>query len=105
MFQSYEQTHVCFRVLCPFSYVIAHNIGVPWLFKMTVKPDTCLRVMTKKSSFSRFIGVFMSYCPQFWDSKAIYNDLKTQYMLEIYDPRLVVFVFYGRFHELLTMVL
>jgi hypothetical protein len=30
---------------------------------MTV--STCLRGVTKNSSFLRFSGVFMSYCPQF----------------------------------------
>jgi len=39
------------------------------------------------------MAVFMSYCPQFWGSKVIYNDLKTQHMFESYDQKLVVFVF------------
>src|SRR3954465_6421596 len=60
--------------------------------------------MTRKSSFLRFIAVFMSYCPQFWGYQAIYNDLKTQYMFESYEQKLVVFVFYGHFHELLPTV-
>ena len=47
----------------------------------------------------------MSYCPHFWGSRAIYNDLKTQYIFESYDQKLVVFVFYGHFHELLPKVL
>src|SRR3954466_6046127 len=57
--------------------------------------------MTKNSSFSCFMAVFMSYCPLFRGSRAIYSDLPTRYMLERYDQKLVVFVFCGRFHELL----
>ena len=52
-----------FCVLWPFSWVIAHNIGVPGRFKMTGRPDTCLRVMTKNSSYSCFMAIFMRNCP------------------------------------------
>ena len=98
MFESYDQTLVCFRLLCPFSEVINHNIGVPWLFKMTIKPDTCLSVMTKNSLFSCFMAVFMSYCQEFCGSKMIY-------MFESHDQAIVVFAYYGRFHELLPIFL
>ena len=54
----------CFRVLWPFSWAIAHGFGVPRRF-------TYLRVMTKNSSFSCFVAVFMSYCPKFWGSREI----------------------------------
>jgi hypothetical protein len=59
----------------------------------------------QKSLFSLCMDVFVSYCPQFWGSMAIYNDHKNRYMFEIYDQKLVVFVFYGHVHELLTTVL
>ena len=49
--------------------------------------------MTKNSSFSCFMAIFMSNCPQFWGFKAIY-------MFESYDQTLVVFAFNGNFHEL-----
>ena len=35
----------------------------------------------------------------------IYNDLETLYMFESYDQKLLVFAFYGRFHELLHTIL
>ena len=52
-----------------------------------------LRDMTRNSSFSCFMAVFMSYCQLFWGSTAIYNDLKTQRRIESYAKKLVVFVF------------
>src|SRR3954462_15937527 len=50
------------------------------------------------------MAVFMSYCPYFSGSRAICMARKTRYMFESYDQKLVVFVFYGRFHELLPIV-
>src|SRR3954465_4097219 len=50
------------------------------------------------------MSVFMSYCPQFWGSKAICMARKTRYMFESYDQKLIVFAFYGRFNELLPTV-
>ena len=43
------------------------------------------------------MAVFMSYCQLFWGSRAIYNDLKTQYRIESYAKKLVVFVFVAIF--------
>src|SRR3954464_14108365 len=74
---------------------MAHIYGVPWRFAWSIIiPLTCLREMTRKSSFSRFMAVLMSYCPLFWGSRAVYNDLKNRYMFESYDQKLVVFVFW-----------
>src|SRR3954464_10108771 len=53
--------------------------------------------MTKKSSFSCFIVVFLCYCSHFGGSTALY-------MFESYDQKLVVFAFYGRFHDLFPTV-
>jgi hypothetical protein len=39
------------------------------------------------------MGVFVSYCPQFWGSGVIYKVHDTQYMFERYDQKLVVFAF------------
>jgi hypothetical protein len=36
--------------------------------------NTCLRGMTKSSSFLHFRAVFMSYCPLIWDSVEIYKE-------------------------------
>jgi hypothetical protein len=60
--------------------------------------------MIKKSSFSRLMAVSMSYCPQFWGSRAICMACNTVYMFELYDLKLVVFAFYDCFHELLPIV-
>ena len=43
------------------------------------------------------MAVFMRYCQLFWGSRAIYNDLKTQYGIESYAKKLVVFVFVAIF--------
>jgi hypothetical protein len=40
-----------------------------------------------------FMAVFMSYCPQFWGSGAIYNANDTQYMFERHDQKLIIFAF------------
>ena len=61
--------------------------------------------MTQNLQISRFIAVFINYCPQFDGSREIYNNLKTRYMFESYDKKLVILVFYGHFHELLPIVL
>src|SRR3954470_4058143 len=37
---------------------------------MPLRPDSWLRVKTKKSSFSRFMAIFISYSPYFSGSKA-----------------------------------
>src|SRR3954470_8836694 len=58
----------------------------------------------KNSSFSCFMVVFMSYCPLFRVCRAICMARKTRYMFESYDQKLIVFAFYGRFHELLPTV-
>jgi hypothetical protein len=81
MFEGMSKTH-CFCVLWPFSWAIAHTFGVPRGFSWHVRPDTCFRIITKKSSFLHFMVVFMSYCPQFLGSTVISNDRKTQYMFE-----------------------
>ena len=59
--------------------------------------------MTRNMSLSCFLAVFMSYRPQFGVSRAIYSDLKARYMFESYNQKLVVFMFFGRFHELLPV--
>jgi len=47
------------------------------------------------------MAIFMSYCPQFWGSRRICMPRKNPYMFERYDQKLVIFAFYGSFHELL----
>ena len=74
------------------------------LFKATLRPGTCLRVMPKNSSFSCFMVIFMSYCPQFLGFSRICMSRKNPDMFERYDQKLAVLAFYGRFHELLPTV-
>ena len=75
------------------------------LFQATLRPGTCLRVMPKNSSFSCFMVIFMSYCPQFLGFSRICMSRKNPDMFERYDQKLAVLAFYGRFHELLPTVL
>src|SRR3954463_15704627 len=75
------------------------------LFKATLRPGTCLRVMPKNSSFSCFMVIFMSYCPPFLGFSRICMSRKNPDMFERYDQKLAVLAFYGRFHELLPTVL
>jgi hypothetical protein len=49
--------------------------------------------------------VFVSYIQQFWGFEVIYKAHDTQYIFERRDQKLVVFAFYGHFHELLPIVL
>src|SRR3954464_14091760 len=86
-----------FRILWSFSRVIAHSFWVSAGFACLERTLTCLRDMTRNSPFSRFMAVFMSYCPQFWGYRAIYNDFKTRYMFESYAEKLVFFVFMAIF--------
>src|SRR3954467_8380411 len=65
MFERYDQKvavfafMVVFMSYCPQFWVLGR-------FAWLVRPDTCLGVRTKNSSFSRFMAVFMSYFPHFW---------------------------------------
>ena len=93
-----------FRILWPFSWAISHSFMVLGWFTTTLRRDACLRVMTKNSFISCFMVIFMCYCPQFLGSRRICMPRKNSYMFEIYDQKLIVFVFYGRFHELLPLV-
>jgi hypothetical protein len=58
-----KKTHH-FWVLCPFSWA-AHSFCVPGWFIRPMTLSTCLRGMSKNSSFLRFRAVFMTYCPLF----------------------------------------
>ena len=74
MFESYDQKLIVFHVLWLFSGAIAHCFGALGGFTTILRPDTCLRVMTKNSSFSRFRVIFMSYSTLFWCSTGICMD-------------------------------
>jgi hypothetical protein len=65
IFERRDQKLVVFCILGPFSWAIAHSFGVPELFIRSMTLSTCLRGMTKNSSFLRFRAIFLSYCPLF----------------------------------------
>jgi hypothetical protein len=43
------------------------------------------------------MAIFVSYCPQFWDSMVIYKAHETHYIFERRDQKLIVFVFWTFF--------
>jgi hypothetical protein len=67
--------------------------------------STCLRGMSKNSSFFCFRAVFVSYCPLFWGSIEIYKEYDSLYILERNDKKTCRFFMYGHFRELLATVL
>jgi hypothetical protein len=50
----------CFCILGPFSWAIAHSFGVLDWFTWSMTLGTCLRGMTKNSSFFHFMAVSVS---------------------------------------------
>ena len=67
-------TNSFFRALWPFSWDIAHIFGIPRAIYNDSKTRYMFEIYDHKLVFSCFTAVFMSYCPQFWDFRAIYND-------------------------------
>jgi hypothetical protein len=47
----------------------------------------------KKLVIFAFMAIFVSYCPQFWDSSVIYKARDNQYIFERRDQKLIVFAF------------
>jgi hypothetical protein len=76
-----------FCILGPFSWAIAHSFGVPEWFTRSISLSTCLRGMTKNSSFLCFRAVFVRYCPLFWVSMEIYKEYESLYILERNDKK------------------
>src|SRR3954466_803738 len=87
MFESYDQKLVVFVFYDHFHELLPTVLRVPGRFACLIRTDTCLRDMTRKSSFSRFMAILMSYFPQFYGSMEIYNNLETRYMFESYDKK------------------
>src|SRR3954462_5468186 len=96
IFNSYDQNLIVFAFYGRFHELLPTVLGVSGRFAWLERPDTCLRGMTKKWSFSCIMVVFMSYCPQFWMSMAICLARKMQY-LRVMTKKLF-FAFYSRFH-------
>src|SRR5215216_5152128 len=86
-----------FMSYCPF-------LGVLGRFTTTVRPDTYWRDVTKTRRFCIY-GYFNKLLPTILGFQKDYNTRKSRYMLERCDQNLVVFAFYGRFHEPLLTVL
>jgi hypothetical protein len=105
MFERYDQNLIVFSIYGRFHELLPTVLGVPGIFRKTVRLDTCLRFKSKNSSFSRFMAILLSYWPHFWGTRVIYDDRRTGYMFQSYDQKLVVFAFYDRFHEILPTVL
>ena len=91
MFESYDQKLFVFAFYDHFHELLRIVLGVPVTFTTTVRPDTCLRVMTKNSLFSLFMVVFMSYFPRFWGTRAIYDHRKTRSHVWDLWPKTVCF--------------
>jgi hypothetical protein len=72
---------------------------------MSMTLNTCLRGMTKNSSFLSFRAFLMSYCPLFCGSMEIYKEYGSLYILERNDKKTCHFFVYGHFRELLPRVL
>ena len=104
MSESYDQKLVVFHVLWPFSWAIAHFFGALGGFTAILRPDTCLTVMTKNSSFSCFMFIFTNYCPHFLGSWRIYLPQKNPYMFSEIWPGTRRFRVYGHFDELFPTV-
>src|SRR3954468_980590 len=92
MFESYYQTLVIFASYGRFHKLLPIILGFQGNLNDR-KTRYMFKGMTKNSPFACFMAIFMSNCPQFWGSKAIYK-------FESYDQTLVVFAFNGNFHEL-----
>jgi hypothetical protein len=104
-FQRHDKKLVIFCILGPFSWAIAHSFGFLKWFTRSMTLSTCLRGMTKNSSFLRFRAIFMSYWTLFWGSEEIYKKYDSLYILERNDKKTCHFFMYGHFRELLPTVL
>jgi hypothetical protein len=62
MFERHDQKLIVLAFLAV-SWAIAHSLGFPGWFTRPMTLNTCLRGMTKNSSFLRFRAIFVSYCP------------------------------------------
>src|SRR4051812_8505976 len=96
MFERYDQK----LAVLAFYGCFAHGFWVSAGFACLERTLTCLRDMTRNSPFSRFMVIFMSYCPQFLGFSRICMSRKNPNMFERYDQKLAVLAFYGHFHEL-----
>jgi hypothetical protein len=68
-------------------------------------PSTFFRGVAENSSFLCFRAIFLSYWPLFWGSVEIYKEYDSLCILESHAKTLVIFCVYGRYCELLPIVL
>src|SRR3954451_11813141 len=62
---------------------MAHSFWVSAGFACLEGTLTCLTDMTRNSPFSRFMAVFMSYCPQFWVQGRFTTNLRPDTCLRV----------------------
>jgi hypothetical protein len=96
VWEAWQKTHR-FCVLGQFLWAIAHSFGIPGWFTRPMTLSTCLRGMTKNSSFLHFRAVFMSYCPQFWGSGVIYKSMSLSTCLRCMTKNSLFYHFRGIF--------
>src|SRR4051812_40630243 len=68
MFERYDKKPAVFAFYGCFHELLPAFFLVQGRFTTTLRPDTFLRVVTKNLSFSCFMVIFLSYCPQFLGS-------------------------------------
>src|SRR4051812_38836032 len=97
MFETYEQKLIVFASYFRF-HELCSQIWQTRAIYNDLKTRYMFEGMTKNSSFSCFITVFMSYTPQFLRSREIF-------MFESYDQNLVIFMFMAIFISYCPIVL
>jgi hypothetical protein len=91
MFDRHDQKLIVFVFIAVFVSYCPQFWGFGgFTWPMTL--GTCLRGMTKNSSFLCFRAIFVSYFPLFWGSMEIYKEYDSLYILERNDKKLVIFV-------------
>ena len=103
MFDSYDQKLVVFVFYVHFHELLPTFFGFLKDLPASEEPLHVFRDMTRTRHF-RVYGHFDELFPTVLGSCWICNAYKTRYMFEIYDKKLIVFLFYGRLHELLPTI-
>jgi hypothetical protein len=75
----------------PFCYLLPIVLGFQDDLHGPRYSGRCLKDKYKKTLFSHFIIVFLSYCPLFWSFAVIYKAHDTRCMLEMHDQKLIIF--------------
>src|SRR4051812_961368 len=92
LFERYDQKLVVFLFYGVFMIYCPLFWGSREIYN-DLRPDTCLTVITKNSSFSCFIFIFTNYCPHFCVPEGFTCLIRTLTCFQRYDQKLVVFAF------------